>query len=185
MDGDFVFRVIAARVTGLPADADAGLGVKEAGGIADHAARKDGKEVPGVTTLLFGVPKDLATCSVQLHAATGPWKTVGTSDGQSAGAVSTRSGPSYIFGEAVTLKGRTILTVSHDIGNAAVRIVAVDRGGRERPPVAQPGAGAKDFYQVTAEFDLGSEAIREYRLQTRPYERVEVPGIALKPGGPR
>jgi hypothetical protein len=91
----------------------------------------------------------------------------------------------YSFGEAVAGRKGTILTVSHNIGNVAVRIVAVDRSGKERPHVNQIGSGGKDSYNIKAEFDLGPEAIQEYRLQTRPYERVEVKGIALKPIGPR
>jgi hypothetical protein len=185
MDGNIAFRVIAARVTGLPADADLGWGVKEAGGSADSAARKDGKKLPGVSTLLVGVPEALTTGSVEFHAATGPWRTVGISDGRNPGGFSSKFGSSYIFGEAVAGKRGTILTVSHDIGDVAVRIAAVDRDGRERPHVGHTGTGVKDFYQIAAEFDLGLEAIREYRLQTRPYERVEIAGIALKPGGPR
>jgi hypothetical protein len=69
-------------------------------------------------------------------------------------------------------------------GNAGVRIVAVDRSGREREPVGRKGSGVKDFYQLAAEFDLGPEGIQEYRLQTRPFERVEIPGIVLH-NGPR
>jgi len=179
-----LLRVIAARVTGVPADADCGLDVKEAGNAEDEA-KKDGKKVPGVRTLLFLFPKDVATCSVQFHAATGPWKTVQTSEGRGSQAVGRRSGPNTIFGEAIAGKRGTILTVSHDIGNAAVRIVAVDRTGQERLQTGQTGAGVKDFYQIAAEFDLGPEAIQEYWLQTQGYERVEIPGIALKPNGPR
>lgn len=185
MDGNVVFRVVAVRVTGLPAESDRGWGVKEAGGSGNAAARKDGKPLPGVSTVLVGLPKDLAKCSVEFHAATGPWQTVGTSDGKSPGGVSSKSGPSYIFGEAVAGKKGATLTVSHDIGDVAVRIVAVDRSGRERAQVGRTGTGVKDFYQLAAEFDLDPEAIQEYRLQTRPYQRVEIPGITLKPIGPR
>jgi RNA polymerase sigma factor (sigma-70 family) len=79
----------------------------------------------------------------------------------------------------------TVLTVCHDIVGVAVRVVAVDQSGGERTPVHQTGGGVKDFHQIVAEFDLGPEAIQEYRLQTQGYERVEFPGVALKPDGPR
>ena len=110
---------------------------------------------------------------------------MGTGYGESPGGVSSKLGPSYIFGEAVAGKKGTILTVSHDLGDVAVRIVAVDRSGREQAYVGHTSTGVKDFYQLAAEFDLDPEAIREYRLQTRPYERVEIPGITLKPIGTR
>jgi RNA polymerase sigma factor (sigma-70 family) len=183
LDRSLVLLVIAARVTGLPADANSGLRVKEAGGRAYSLAKKDGKEVPGVNTVLVGLPKDLATCTAQFHAATGPWKTMGISDGRSPRGVS-KPGLSYTFEEAVAGGKGTILTVSHNIGNDAVRIVAVDRSGKERPHVNEIGSGGKDSYNIRAEFDLDPDAIQEYRLQTRPFERVEVKGIALKPSGP-
>jgi hypothetical protein len=107
---------------------------------------------------------------------------VGTSYGN-PGATGRRSGPNYIFSAAVAGKTGTILTVSHDISDVAVRVVAVDRNGREQPDVGGSRSGVKDFSQIGAKFDLEPEAIKEYRLQTRPYERVTIPGIALKPKG--
>ena len=182
---DFVLHVIAARVTGLPADADRGWGVKEAGGSCELRGDERRQEGARCEHGPRRSPQDLEACSVELHAATGPWQTVGVSDGHSPGGVSSAFGPSYIFGEAVAGKKGAILTVSHDIGDVAVRIVAVDRAGRERPQVGQTATGVKDFYQIAAVFDLGPEAIQEYRLQTRPYERVEIPGIALKAERPQ
>ena len=185
VEGDFEFRVLAARVADLPANANYGWGVRRARGSADSPATKDGKKLPGVETLVVAVPKDLATCSVEFHAATGPWQTVATSDGQHPEGVSSKFGTSYIFGNVVSNKERSILTVSHDCGNIAVRIVAVDRSGQERSHIRQTSTGVNNFYQLTAEFNSGPEAIQAYRLQTQSYERVEITEIVLKPNSPR
>src|SRR5205823_5961738 len=139
--------------------------------------------LPGVYTVLFGIPRELERCSVEFHAAAGPWQTVGTNDGKSPVAVGSGVGPSYIFGEAVAGKDRTTLTVSHDIGDQSVRIVAIDRAGRECRPARTQGSGASNFHQTAATFDLGPEAIREYRLQARPYQRADIPGVAARPRG--
>lgn len=36
---------------------------------------------------------------------------------------------------------------------------------------------------IRRRFRPAPDKIREYRLQTRPFERLEIPGVALKPGG--
>jgi len=182
MEEGFEILALAARLTWLPADDHQGWTVKEAGGTGESVAKRAGAELPGVRTLLVGLPKGRATCSVEFSSATGPWQTVGVNKGN-AGGVASKFGPSYAFGEPVAARKGTVLTVSHDIKDVAVRLVAVDRGGQEREAVRRTGGGVKDFYQMTAEFDLGPGVIREYRLQTRSFERVEIPGIILRPDG--
>jgi hypothetical protein len=183
--GDFIYRVVVARVSGLPADAECEWGVRGAGGSSHSEAKKDGKELAAMQTALVGVPKDLATSSVQVLVAIGPWETVGTDDGRSQGGVSTNKGLCYIFGEAIAARKGTVLTLAHNIDGREARVVAVDRDGRERAPTRAPATGVKDFCLIGAEFDLRPEAIKEYRLQTRGFQHVEIPGIALNPRGAR
>ena len=61
-----------------------------------------------------------------------------------------------------------------------MRLVAVDGDGEEFPGEIQSKTGVKDFTQIVVEFDHPPEQIKEFRLQTRPYEEVRIPGIALK-----
>ena len=44
---------------------------------------------------------------------------------------------------------------------------------------------APDAAEVRLAFDLAPDAIKEYRLQARPYQRVEIRGIVVKPDGVR
>jgi hypothetical protein len=72
------------------------------------------------------------------------------------------------------------LAVSHDIQDRPVRLIAIDHDGKELRAEFRSGGGVKDFHQLVVEFDQPPEQIKEFRLQTRPYEAVEIPRIALK-----
>jgi hypothetical protein len=61
-----------------------------------------------------------------------------------------------------------------------VRVVAVDGDGKELAAEDRSGTGVKDFTMIVVEFDKPPEQIKEFRLQTRPYEEVRIPRIALK-----
>jgi hypothetical protein len=61
-----------------------------------------------------------------------------------------------------------------------VRLVAVDGDGEEFPGEIQSQTGVKDFTQMVVEFEQPPEQTKEFRLQTRPYEEVEIPRINLK-----
>lgn len=87
---------------------------------------------------------------------------------------------SYIFGDAVATKKGTTLSVTHNIQGKSVRLVAVDGDGEEFSGEIRSTSGVKDFEQIVVEFDQPPEQIKEFRLQTRPYEEVGIPRITLK-----
>jgi hypothetical protein len=74
----------------------------------------------------------------------------------------------------------TALSVTHDIQDKPVRVVAVDGDGNELAAEVRSGTGVKDFKQIVVEFDKPPEQIKEFRLQTRPYEEVKIPHVPLK-----
>jgi hypothetical protein len=170
---------VAVRTSGIPEGADSGWWIREANGGSKGPATRDGKVVPGLSLVVTQFPKGLATCTVRFSVAAGPWQTVDTTDGSVGNGVSSREGPSYSFGEAIATRRGTALAVMHNIQDKAVRLVAVDLDGKEHPAVHWSGAGVKDFQLLSAEFDIIPEQIREFRLQYRPYERVEIPNVAL------
>jgi hypothetical protein len=61
-----------------------------------------------------------------------------------------------------------------------VRLVAIAEDGEELSCGASSFVAAKDFQHMDFECDRPPERIKEYRLQPRPYEEVEIPHIALK-----
>jgi hypothetical protein len=79
----------------------------------------------------------------------------------------------------IATKKGTALAVTHNLHDVSVRPVAVDRDGAECPSEIRSSPGVKDFVQITAEFPLPPEQIKEFRVQTRPYELVEIPGVSL------
>ena len=145
----------------------------------DGPARRDGKPVPGLSEAVARFPADASTCTILFKVAAGPWK-YRPDLGEESGRSWPRTDASFIFGDAIATKKGTTLSVTHNIQNMAVRLVAVDDDGKEHPAEVRSGSGVKDFQQIVVEFDLPPEQIKEFRVQTRPYEEVEIPGIALK-----
>jgi hypothetical protein len=180
---DTVFRAILVRVKGVPEGADASYAITpRSGGSSKGPATRGGRVVSGLTLMVAGFPKSAETCSVTFEVADGPWKAVSVTRGFGASAQSSSIGPSFVFGEAVATKdGGTAITVTHDIHDQAVRIAAVDLDNKEHASIGGGGAGVGKFAQLGAVFDLPPDAFREYRLQTRPYKRAELKGIALNP----
>jgi hypothetical protein len=177
--GDIVVRAVVVRVQHLPPGATDRWWVNEANGGSNGQAESGGKPVFGLGELVSSFPRTLKICTVRFEVASGTWMTVQTW-GKSNGAVGDLHG-SYIFSTPIATKTGTTLSVVHDLGDVAVRVVAVDRDGKEHSSRFQSGAGVKDFVQITVEFPLTLDEIREFRVQTRPYEVVELPGIALGP----
>ena len=53
--------------------------------------------------------------------------------------------------------------------------------GREHPANYSSGAGGETFSMLDTEFSLPYDQIREFRIQSRRFERAEIKGIALQP----
>jgi RNA polymerase sigma factor (sigma-70 family) len=181
-DQDVVSRAVAVRITGLPVGADHRWWIDGTHGGSKGQAKLGGKPVPGLDETITFLDRGLNTCTVRFEVAAGPWQTVQTW-GTSPGGLGSRTGPSYIFGEPIATREGTALSVTHNIQDVSVRLVAVDHVGKEHPAEIRSGSGVKEFHQLVGEFNLPPEQIKEFRVQTRPFEKVEVQGVALKPAG--
>ena len=142
-------------------------------------ALRDGKPLPGLSEMTALLPADAATGTVRFKFACGPWKTIQTW-GKNPASISFRDGPSYIFSGPIATNNGTTISVTHNIWDKPVQLVAVDGDGKIHPAEIRSGGGVKDFRQLVVDFDLSPEQIKEFRFQTRPYEEVEIPHIALK-----
>ena len=171
--------MILVRLARIPDGADHQWTIIEANGTATGAAMRDGKPLLGLSELTALVPADAVTGTVLFKVAAGPWETIQTC-GKDAGAVGTNLGLSYMWGNAIATKKGTAFSVTHNIDDKPVRLVAVSADGEELPGEIGSATGVKDFRLITVEFDLPPERIKEFRLQTRPFEKVEIPRIALK-----
>jgi hypothetical protein len=177
--GDVVTRAIVVRVTHLPPGAEEKWSVHEANGGSQGQASVGGKPVFGLGAIVSVFPRDLRNGTVRFEVASAEWKTVQTW-GNSPGAVGSVEG-SYIFSAPIATKNGTTFSVTHDLHDVSIRILAVDKKGKEHRSQLRSGAGVKDFAQITVEFSLPPDEINEFRVQTRPYEVAEIPGVALHP----
>jgi RNA polymerase sigma factor (sigma-70 family) len=180
-DGDVVYRTVVVRITGVPPGADDGWWINQANGGSQGQAKLGAKPVPGLSQTVTMFPSGLRDCTVRFEVAAGPWLTVQTW-GNNQGARGAEPGRNFIFGQALATKKGSTISVTHDIGDhLSVQLIAVDHDGEEYPSEIRSGSGVKGFKQLVVEFALPPEQIKEFWVQTRPYERVEVQGVALKP----
>ena len=173
-----VRKLVVVRLARIPDEADYQWSIIEASGGATGEAMRDGKPLPGLSEMTILVPVDADTCTVRFQVAADPWKTIQTW-GKNPGGVS-RVDASFIFSAAIATKKGTAISVTHDIQDKPVRLIAIDPDGKELPAEFRSGGGVKDVQQFVVEFDQPPEQIQEFRFQTRPYETVEIPRIALK-----
>jgi hypothetical protein len=142
----------------------------------------DGKQLPGVKVVAGKFSKTEKTCALTFQISSGPWQTLTENSGRGYVTYGENS-HGYAFSRAIEIDGATQITVSHDVVGRDVRIVAVDREGREVSTPNRGGGGVKGFSQQTFIFDkLPLKDIKAFRVQARHWQRVEVTGIALSAG---
>ena len=161
-DKAVISRAVVVRITGLPPGADHDWWIDEAQGGSQDRARLGGRPVPDLYEVVTFFDREKATCTVQFKVAAGAWKTVKVW-GTSQGATSARNGPSYIFGEPIETRKGTSLSVTHNIKEDSVRLVAVDGDGKEHPAEFRSGSGVGEFYQLVGEFDLSPKQIKKFQ----------------------
>jgi hypothetical protein len=181
------------------------LGVESSGSVVTRGSDK----AEGLRACVVSLRPDRTTGSVQIQFAAGAWKTE-TSDGGRAlhgGVPVRRDGRKFYFGTARPYQGGTTIAVAHNLveANLHTRLVAVDFQGKEHPAdrYRDAAAHAANVYldplgkehpandsletsggilsMLDTEFDLPPDRIREFRVQSRPFERAEITNIALKP----
>ena len=128
------------------------------------------------------LPREADTTTVGVGVADGPWETLAEEDSRSEASVSLvrASKPISIkfLGAIKNKQGDTVLTVSHDIEDKEVRLVAVDgKGEEQRSLLVNQSRG-----YLTATFvNLPLDGIRKFRFQVRPYRWAEFDEVALAP----
>jgi RNA polymerase sigma factor (sigma-70 family) len=178
-DSDVVRMLVVARLARIPDGADYEWSIVAAGGAAEETATRDGKPVPDLSVTTALVRPDAAACTIRFKVAAGAWNTIQTW-GKNAGGLGSAVGPSYIFSDAIATEKGTALAVTHTVRDKPVRLIAVDLDGDEIPALIRSGSGVRNFHQVVVEFPLAPGQIKEFRFQTRAFEQVEIPGVALK-----
>ena len=156
-----------------------------AGGGGGLAFDAEGNRVAGITAWAVGLPeKD--TCRVSFSASTGAthWKTLFVLDDGSEAAITRNVGGvemAAIFARPRAENGGTSITVTYQIPESAVRLIAVDRDGLIDQG-SSTGGGALSFEQKTYHFaNLKPDTIQRYELQSqqRQFETVEFRNVSL------
>jgi hypothetical protein len=176
-DGEIVLRALVVRMTKLPPATEWKWSVKEAKGATQSQPKRGGEPLPGLRETVAVFPSTLKTCTVRFEIAAGLWTTVqtwNTSEGATASA-----DVIYFFGPPIATKTGTTLTVTHSLRDVFVRLVAIDLDGEEWPSEPRGTTTVKDLVQMTFEFPLPPDDITGFRVQTKPAETVEIPGVAL------
>jgi RNA polymerase sigma factor (sigma-70 family) len=177
--GDTVIpKSIVVRLTGIPKGADQDVSITEAQACSRGPARRNDKDIPELIEMNANFATDTRTGTVRFSVAADPWHTELTA-GKSSAAIGAANA-SYIFGDAIPTKQGTSLAVTHNLNGPALRVLAIDVNGKEHPGGIRSSLGVTGFQQIKIEFDLPPEQIQNFRLQTRPYQTVEIPGIALE-----
>jgi hypothetical protein len=176
--GNVILKSVVVRLTGIPPESDQDLSITEAQACSRGPARRDDKDLPELIELNANFPTGTRTGTVRFQVAADPWHTELTT-GKSSVAIGAATA-SYIFGDAIPTKQGTSLAVTHNLNGMALRILAIDVNGKEHPGGIRSSLGVSGFQQIKIEFDLQPEQIQNFLLQTRPYQTVEIPGIALE-----
>jgi beta-lactamase regulating signal transducer with metallopeptidase domain/tetratricopeptide (TPR) repeat protein len=138
---------------------------------------KDGQSLDGFYSVVFSNPKGDKKTNIRLGIATGKWETLISQKADFSGVYSNKD---ITWHGPIDNNGKTVLHVAHKFEELNVRIVAVDKNGKEF--IGGGGSASKDgieSMQIT--FDVPVSDIKEFQFQTRPYEWVEFKDVYLKP----
>jgi beta-lactamase regulating signal transducer with metallopeptidase domain len=172
-------REIVARIKGLPKGATLTWHPTQCSSHGDGAPRKDGIPAPNLQRSIAEFPEAVANCVVHFDLSYGPWNTEQTSDGKAIGIE--KDGRAFFFGKAHETRAGTAIAIAHNIADRSLRVVAIDRDGKERTPRYSSSGGAGHMMMIDADFDLPPSAIREYQLQSRSVGRFEIKNVAIRP----
>jgi beta-lactamase regulating signal transducer with metallopeptidase domain len=175
---DHEVREIVARITGLPDRAAVTWHPTQSMSRGTPALEKDGLPVPELQRVVAEFDRGATTCVVHFDLAVGPWVTEQAAR-KSIGIE--RDDRAYYFGTPRETRIGTAIAIAHNVADRDVRVVALDRDGREHLPRSTSGGGAKHMKMLDAEFDLPPGQLREYQLQSRPVGRFEIKNVALQP----
>ncbi len=144
---------------------------------------KNGQPAKGLAYYETTFQTNRSDSDVPVKVAAGAWLTVASNDG--AGSVSFfRKDHKFDFGKARShaAHGRsgTAVAVAHNITGGDIRLVAVNRDGKTHAGVHSIAPSGEGNRLLDAEFDLPPYQIKEYQVQSRPFEEAVISGVALR-----
>ncbi|MEX2113256.1 MAG: hypothetical protein WD845_08730 [Pirellulales bacterium] len=152
-----------------------------AGGTPQDA---QGNRLRDITAAAAAIPANSNTTTITFSVAAGEWQTMTETNGRYFGSEGKRAGGKrphgFAYSPAIEHDGQVTITISHDVLNRNLRIIAVDANGKTLADGGGRGGGSNGFMQTTGSFrNLSLKDIHAFQLQARPFHRVEVRNIAL------
>ena len=86
------------------------------------------------------------------------------------------------FSQATEKDGAVVVSVAHNVTDQDVRVVAVNKAGKEIRSGSSKAGSAGVVCQITPTFaNVSLQDIKEFRLQVRPYQWAEFKNVSLQP----
>lgn len=140
-----------------------------------------GDAVTQLRAIAAQVPSSQSVITVKLGVAAGTWTTLAKATG-SGSSSSGRGNVAVSFSPTHEDVNAVVVTVAHNVADQDIRVVAVDVSGRELKPGRSTTGGAGNIRQLTCTFyNVKLSDIKEFRLQSRPYEWATFKNVALRP----
>lgn len=120
--------------------------------------------------------------TVSINYAGTDWQTVSQTLGKGSNA--TGVGKAGVAWDRAFQEGGTAhIAAAWDVANSEVRVIAIDRDGREHLTFAQGSASGGNAHLLVARFPgLALADIREFQFQARPYRQIEFRNVSLHRG---
>ncbi len=174
--------VILLRVSGLRSDATFWWLPTRSVWFWGGQPSKNGQPAKGLEYCEATFQRNRSHSDVQVKIAAGAWLTVAANNG-AAGVAYFRTEHKFNFGKArpCAANGRsgTAIAVAHNITGGDKRLIAVGRDGKTHVGFHSIAPSGEPIRLLDAEFDLPPDQIKEYQVQSRPFEEVVIFGVAL------
>ena len=134
----------------------------------------------GGPVIAVSFPVGLTKTTLRVGVAFGPWTVAET--GQGGFSSTSGSGRTVIFSPVAETAQGLVMTVTTEGIKGDLRIVAIDKAGHTILPGSVGGSGSGgSVTQLTRSFALPRKQLKEFRVETRPFQWIEFKDVALKP----
>ncbi|MCW5553650.1 MAG: protein kinase [Verrucomicrobiae bacterium] len=144
--------------------------------------RLNGRVVGGGSFVTATFPESLPATTVRVGVAIDTWETVANDSREASRSLEfARHGQTRkvaFLGAIEDKSGDTILTLTHNLPEEDVRILAVDDQGIEHASSTHFATGERHQFTLPR---LSPQRIREYQFQVRPYRWAEFKNVQLFP----
>jgi len=140
---------------------------------------EEGRPVKDVTAAAVSLPDGSTTCTYRFGVAAGEWKTLAETAGRNYGSEGKQK-LGFAYTPAFQKDDDVMITISHNVVDKDLRIIAVDKQGKMLANGGANGGGSMGFVQSTGLFHgLKLADVAEYQLQVRDFRWTVVRNVAI------